>query len=480
MVENGLGSELASAFDEIFGGEPTEALAVPPKVPPRPGCYDINVEELGLPIMVADSDGTIVHLNSSFKAALTASKMVLRSLTFRDLLQNNTQLIQEQALRNFEEVIAGTSTVRTVEVVLVPEEAGLEEAGLEAHSLLLTLSSRIDVDGRVLGVVGVGQDQTHNQAELSRVANDLTLLIDTANAPIFGIDTNGYVNEWNRKAAQITGFSRDEVMGRSLVKDFITADYQNAVQEVLQNALRGEETANFEFPLYTKEGERVEVLLNAATRRNAVGTVTGVVGVGQDITDRKDAETRVSLLAADLRLLIDSANAPIIGIDAFGCVNEWNNKAAEITGYTQKEVTGRYLVRDFIIDEYKVAVNSVLANALQGNEADNFEFPFITKSGQRVEVLLNATTRRDTTGKTLGVLGVGQDITELKQGKAELVRVANDLRLLIDTANAPIFGIGADGCAAQLTVFSPPQLNPDPNLSSDPPALALAPRQPQP
>ena len=73
-----------------------------------------------------------------------------------------------------------------------------------------------------------------------------------------------------------------------------------------------------------------------------------------------------------------------------------------------------------------------------------------------MEVLLNATTRRDTTGKTLGVLGVGQDITELKQGKAELVRVANDLRLLIDTANAPIFGIGADGCATQLTVHLHP------------------------
>ena len=54
------------------------------------------------------------------------------------------------------------------------------------------------------------------------------------------------------------------------------------------------------------------------------------------------------------------------------------------------------------------------------------------------------------------MLGVGQDITELKQGKAELVRVANDLRLLIDTANAPIFGIGADGYAAQLTFPSTP------------------------
>ena len=71
-------------------------------------------------------------------------------------------------------------------------------------------------------------------------------------------------------------------------------------------------------------------------------------------------------------------------------------------------MSGRYLVRDFIIDEYKIAVNAVLTKALQGMETDNFEFPFITKSGQRVEVLLNATTRRDTSGKLLGVVGVGQ------------------------------------------------------------------------
>ena len=66
-------------------------------------------------------------------------------------------------------------------------------------------------------MVGVGQDITainQSQAELSRVANDLTLLIDTANAPIFGIDADGLVNEWNRKAVEITGFSKEEVMGQ--------------------------------------------------------------------------------------------------------------------------------------------------------------------------------------------------------------------------------------------------------------------------
>jgi PAS domain S-box-containing protein len=314
--------------------------------------------------------------------------------------------------------------------------------------LLLNAATRVDGAGAIVGVVGVGQDITainQSKAELSRVANDLTLVIDTANAPIIGINSSGKVNEWNRKAVEITGFSKEEVIGKDLVRQFITAEFQDSVQEVLQKALGGEETANFEFPLYTKDGRRVEVLLNAATRRGPTGQTVGVVGVGQDITERKNAETRVSQLADDLRLLIDNANAPIIGIDAHGCVNEWNNKAAAITGFTKEEVSGRYLVRDFIIDEYKVAVNGVLQKALGGTETDNFEFPFITKDGRRVEVLLNATTRRDATGKVVGVVGVGQDITELNEGKVELQRVANDLRLLIETANAPIFGIDAQG-----------------------------------
>ena len=107
------------------------------------------------------------------------------------------------------------------------------------------------------------------------------------------------------------------------------------MQEVLQNALQGQETDNFEFPLYTKDGKRVYVLLNASSRRDQRGDIVGVVGVGQDITTRKAVGDKLNVVATDLRLLIDNANAPILGTDAHGCVNEWNNKAAEITGYTK-------------------------------------------------------------------------------------------------------------------------------------------------
>ena len=60
-------------------------------------------------------------------------------------------------------------------------------------------------------------------------------------------------------------------------------------------------------------------------------------------------------------------------------------------------------------------------------------------------MLLNATTRRDSNGTVPGVVGVGQDITELNKKSAEAKNVADDLTRLIDGANAPIFGVNREG-----------------------------------
>ena len=65
---------------------------------------------------------------------------------------------------------------------------------------------------------------------------------------------------------------------QNLVKEFITKDYQASVGMVIDRALRGDETANYEFPLMTKDGVRIEVLLNATARRNPDGKIIGVVG----------------------------------------------------------------------------------------------------------------------------------------------------------------------------------------------------------
>ncbi|KAE9107109.1 hypothetical protein PF007_g13154 [Phytophthora fragariae] len=294
-------------------------------------------------------------------------------------------------------------------------------------NILLNATARFDQHGQIVGVVGIGQDITDRIAQ----EQEYTRLIDSANAPIFGVDVNGCVNIWNKKAAEITQYTPNDVMGENLVEKFITEDYRDAVGLVLSKACEGTETANFEFPLMTKAGRRVEILLNATSRFNEIGEVMGVVGIGQDITERIAQEQEYTRL-------IDTANAPIFGVDINGRVNIWNRKAAEIMQYTTEDVLGKDLVAEFISREYKVPVRSVLEKAFEGVETANFEFPLITKAGRRVEILLNATPRYNEHGEVMGMVGIGQDITE---------RIAqeNEYTRLIDTANAPIFGVDING-----------------------------------
>jgi PAS domain S-box-containing protein len=146
------------------------------------------------------------------------------------------------------------------------------------------------------------------------------------------------------------------------------------------------------------------------------------------------------ILANDLRQLIDTANAPIFGVDAQGRVNEWNLKAREITGFTKAEVSGRDLVANFVTDDYKDAIGVILDKALNGEKIANYETSLLTKSGNKIDVLFNASTRRDASGQTVGVIGVGQDITELNKVRDEQERERKDaaatLRSIIE--NIPV------------------------------------------
>lgn len=200
--------------------------------------------------------------------------------------------------------------------------------------LLVNATTRRDVDNKIVGVVGVAQDVTeaakHDRA-VAVMANELRQLVDTANAPIFGIDVEGNVNEWNLKTSEITGFSKDEAFGKNLVSTFIVPKLRESVKEILDNALQGQETSNYELEIKTKTNEFRYLLVNATTRRNAENSIIGVVGVAQDVTEAAQRDRAVSAMANELRQLVDTANAPIFGIDVKGNVNEWNDKTAEIT-----------------------------------------------------------------------------------------------------------------------------------------------------
>lgn len=69
--------------------------------------------------------------------------------------------------------------------------------------------------------------------------------------------------------------------------------------------------------MITKSEYRIKVLLNATSRRDEQGNVIGMEVIGQDITAWLSQEREYSKL-------IDTANAPILGVDTQGAVNVGN------------------------------------------------------------------------------------------------------------------------------------------------------------
>ena len=396
------------------------------------------IDDANAPIFGIDIDGDVNEWNDKTAeiTGYTKEEAFDRPLVETFILPSLRQSVQEV----LDNALLGKETSNY--------ELEIRTKSNETRYLLLNATTRRDTSDNIIGVLGVAQDVTEaaqHERAVAAMARELRQLIDTANAPIFGIDVNGNVNEWNEKTAEITGFSGDEAFNQPLVETFIVPKLRASVQDVLDNALRGRGTSNYELEIRTKSNEIRYLLVNATTRRDIENNIVGVVGVAQDVTEAAKHDRAVAAMANELRQLIDTANAPIFGIDVDGDVNEWNDKTAEITGYTKEEAFDCPLVETFIVPSLRHSVQEVMNNALRGRGTQNYELEFRTKSNEIRHLLVNATTRRDGENNIVGVVGVAQDVTEAVQRDTAVAGMANELRQLIDSANAPIFGIDADG-----------------------------------
>jgi PAS domain S-box-containing protein len=203
------------------------------------------------------------------------------------------------------------------------------------------------------------------------------------------------INEWNEKTEDISGYKSVEVIGCHLVDAFIPSAFQSSMKNVLENALQGKGTMNCDVEFRTKSNELRQFLLNVTTRRDEGNDIVGAVIIAQDVTESVQRDRAVAGMAFELRQIIDTANAPIFGIDVNGKVNEWNRRAQIITGYSKEETFDEPLVDRFIAPSMQGKVREILSSALQGNETSNYELEFVAKDGTSRFLLVNATTRRD-------------------------------------------------------------------------------------
>ena len=107
--------------------------------------------------------------------------------------------------------------------------------------------------------------------------------------------------------------------------------------------------------------------------------------------------------------------------------------ACQVLGYSKLE---SYLKRlsDFFISECQEKYSLLMENVLGGNVTTNCELIIRAKDGTRLTLLTNATPKRNASNQVVGILLIGQDITELSVYRQSLEQKVKERTVALKSA----------------------------------------------
>ena len=123
-----------------------------------------------------------------------------------------------------------------------------------------------------------------------------------------------------------------------------------------------------------------------------------------------------------LKNILDSSSSiSIVSTDLEGIVMFWNKGAENIFGYTADEMVGRQKI-DILYsdDETKKVTKELSASLLRDRKGKSCEIKESTKNGRELCIHLTLSPRFDEKGDIVGILGIGEDITERVQAEEAL------------------------------------------------------------
>ena len=129
--------------------------------------------------------------------------------------------------------------------------------------------------------------------EMNRIGFEYRELVERANVPIWGVDAERRVNEWNRAIATLTGQEKNKVIGTPADALIDSADGRADFPTLLAGVLAGEHIADRELRIRTNGLGSATLLVSGSPRLDADGKVSGAIFIGQDITGRVAAERRI-------------------------------------------------------------------------------------------------------------------------------------------------------------------------------------------
>jgi two-component system, sensor histidine kinase and response regulator len=175
--------------------------------------------------------------------------------------------------------------------------------------------------------------------------------------------------------------------------------------------------AQIEYRIIRPDGDVRWIWARTFSVPTEAGSAMRLIGIAQDVTERKHAEKMRAFLAS----IVESSDDSIIGTDLDGRILSWNQGAEKLFGYTAEEALGKHITLLFPASDRIDYLKSITKIRRQ-EHIERFESVRMGKNGVPLDVSVILSPIKDTTGRLLGVSAIYRDITASKRADAELIK----------------------------------------------------------
>jgi len=308
------------------------------------------------------------------------------------------------------------------------ELPGLHKEGHEVPLGITFGETTVDGEQRFSAVIRDITEQRERERKL-REERAFTESVFAALPDVFyAFDQHGNFLRWNDRFEEVTGYTSEEIETMQPTEFIAPAD-QETVVEAIADVFQRDTTVTVEATFETKDGERIPYEFTGAKLVDETDEALGLVGIGRDISDRKERQRRFEA--------VFNNTYQFTGLmEPDGTLIEANETALEFGDLDRDDVVGQKVWNAAWFshsEELQEEIRAATDRAAQGE----FVRDELSVRGSDREAIIDFSLRpvTDEDGNVTLLIPEGRDITELKEREEELRRERDHVRRTEELAN---------------------------------------------
>jgi PAS domain S-box-containing protein len=249
-------------------------------------------------------------------------------------------------------------------------------------------------------------------------------------------DINGQIIEISPSIERYSGFSRDYLIGKQVETVYKHPEERKKMLKMIQE--KGE-ASDYEVILENKYGHTVYASVNAHFILDDNNQPIGIEGSLRDIGTRKRAEKDLMAIQHRLRIALDLAKMGSWEYDVESDTFTFDDQFYALYGTTAKAEGGfKMSSKDYSTRFIPPEQSSIVAEEIERvlatddpNYSHVLEHVIIRVDGEKRFIVVRDGIEKDESGGTVKILGVNQDITELKRTQDEIKRALEEKEMLL-------------------------------------------------